>query len=268
MVIFLLSGSLHGFGLYILNRVRPHAMFNEIQRNYLMHLSICELFISIENSLVEFVLRVTLGKTPDLLNRLMDIGSFTWFIGLMILMTIDRFFTVYYPLRYPVYWNKRKSKFAVGGLLSVSAVAAVVYAFILMETKWRLLVRAYYWFSFLVVFLVIILITYLFILKKIFENNSSTSAGSQNHSRFKRSLLVPSLIISTFILLWAVPFLVSFVGIYVKLDIPAKVWQFAIIIFGIGFCLDAITYIFLQPSLKNEIKKIFFTRASTDVSQR
>ena len=71
MLIFLLSGTIHFFGLYLLSRVKPNQSFNSIQRFYLINLSICELFISVENSIVEFALRATSdqGITPACLNR-------------------------------------------------------------------------------------------------------------------------------------------------------------------------------------------------------
>ena len=197
----------------------------------------------------------------------MDIGSFTWFIGLMILMTGDRFFTVLYPLRYPVYWTDIKARISIGSLIFFSLTYALIYTFLPMEKKTRSLVRAYYWMTFLIIFLTIVICTYSYIINRISRisridvapvaasnnNNSSNTNNARSQSRFRRSLIVPSLIIGTFILLWAVPFVISFIGNYVNLGIPAEVWQFSILIFGIGFILDAVTYIFLQPSMRRII---------------
>ena len=276
MLVFLIAGFLHTFGLVLLGRVKPSQYFNSIQRFYLINLSICELFISVENSVLEFILRVTSsdGQTPDILNRLMDIGSFTWFIGLMILMTTDRFFTVLYPLRYPVYWTDHKAKIAVGCLLLCSTTFALIYAFLPFDKKTLSLYRAYYWMIFLILFLVVVLGTYSYIIKRIStlsrmdaipssSNNNNNNNNARAHSRFKRSLIVPSLIIGTFILLWAVPFVISFIGIYIKVNISAGVWQFAIIIFGLGFVSDALTYIFLQPGVRRMLKKMLGIKKAT-----
>ena len=204
----------------------------------------------------------------------MDIGSFTWFIGLMILMTADRFFTVFYPLRYPIYWTDTKARIAFGALLLWSCTFALIYTFLPLEKKTRSLYRAYYWMAFLVFFLVVVVCTYSYIINRMSRinqiggmpaasninnnnnNNNNNTNNTRNQSRFKRSLIVPSLIVGTFILLWAVPFVVSFIGNYIPLGIPAQVWQFSIVIFGIGFILDAVTYIFLQPSMRRIIVRM------------
>ena len=169
IAVFAISGALHSFGLYVLSKVKPTQYFNSVQRFYIINLSICELFISTENSIVEIILKGISdeGKTPDFLNRIMDIGSFTWFIGLMILMTVDRFLTILYPLRYPIFWCDKKAKLAVISLLIFSSFFALVYALLPLDKKIRSLYRAYYWLTFLVVFLVVVLGTYTYIIKRI-----------------------------------------------------------------------------------------------------
>lgn len=117
---------LHVFGIYVLHLAK-HSALQNTQRLYFLNLSISEVFI-----LVAALIRTTeyLFEKNDffLYVRLTQQGfGFPVYYLIMISLTLDRFFSVYLNIRYPLFWSEKRTKCMLLGIYCTGIIIMCVF---------------------------------------------------------------------------------------------------------------------------------------------
>ena len=177
------------------------------------------------------------------------------YMMIMILITLDRFLIFYCNIKYPFYWSKTKNRcvlILLGILSTMSFAPALTVAFQNPVYIGRTLVRYIYpLFEFF--FIIVALLTYSYIFSRhrdsIIPNvrkNKNAREGKSN-SRFK--LLVPSLIILTYLVFMIVP---NTSKLFYSIGVTRsdEVIEVSFIFIPLGFLVDPIIYMFNTRSIK------------------
>eukprot|EP00111_Clytia_hemisphaerica_P018174 TCONS_00053748-protein len=125
VTLYLISVILHSFGFIVLWKVPVGPNLSSTQRIYLLNISCCELVSSIIFVAIRFFLDNELFEAAVHLYKIAISGLYFWYIGLMILMTFDRFLMVYLNIRYPLVWSNTKTNILLAVLFIVSVLLSV-----------------------------------------------------------------------------------------------------------------------------------------------
>ena len=125
---------LHSFGFFVLWRVKQKNPYLATQRLYLMHLSISENIYSIFYGLF-FVFDLTFENSTwkTVIYIIAGGGAYVWYLLILIMLTIDRFLTVYFNIRYIAVWSIRKAKQVLALCFLVSFTASIFFAIYLQN---------------------------------------------------------------------------------------------------------------------------------------
>lgn len=177
---------LHLFGIHLLHLAKDSAL-QDTQRLFYMHLSISEALI-----LLMGIVRRTgmLCQNHDafLYPTLIQQGlALPLYYMVMISLTLDRFFSVYLNLRYPLFWSDRRTKYLLTCIWCISI--AVLCIFLILKPPQAILL-AYYFNSCGIICISTAVFTYSYISYKVFNNwkdhnrrvqSLSTKAKSTEH---------------------------------------------------------------------------------------
>ena len=177
---------------------------------------------------------------------------------LMIYITLDRFFAIYLNVKYGVYWSLVKTKRLILFTSFFCIFASISVSVTLVQTQWSVtsFVYVYLYPPFMIIFIICAVITYSYIVIKIIRRediivNQVTRKAEKSYSRIQlKSILVPTIIILTFIFFMVLPNFIHMVN-YTNISKLAKIivdvnW----ILFPLGFISDAVVYIFSVSALR------------------
>ena len=153
----------------MLLKSKPSQTFNEIQRFYLILLSSVDCIYAISyltKEILELIQYSGRDNHLDMLHFATGVFFYILYIGLMTLLTLDRFLSVYLNLRYYLYWTLHRAKIAFGCLVLITCVTIPMF---MSDT-----VRAMRWVPVLIlwpfmelVFLLVATVTYTYLFQKL-----------------------------------------------------------------------------------------------------
>ena len=178
---------------------------------------------------------------------------------LMIYITLDRFFAIYLNVKYGIYWSPVKTKRLILFTAFFCIFASILVSVTWFQTEWSVTIFVYVYLypPFMMIFIICAVVTYSYIVMKIIRRedtvvNQVTGNVDKGYHRIQRkTILVPSIIILTFIFFMVVPDFIHMVN-YANISKLAKIivdvnW----ILFPLGFISDAVVYIFSAGALRN-----------------
>ena len=154
----------NAIGLFLLWKVEESPRFSCTQRVYLLNICVCDLVTSALYIAIRFL--YSYFPYQMYLYRMTTSGLYFWYIGLMTLMTLDRFLSVYLNIRYPLVWSYRKTKIALLLLFLVSVVITIPF-YCLEERLLHYVISLYYWPFLDLTFVVVGVVTYSYFFLKI-----------------------------------------------------------------------------------------------------
>ena len=282
---------LHTIGFWALWNVKQNNPFMAAQRLYLLNLSVAENIHSLFFAL--FNLFFLLGYRE--LGRYMFIcgggGAFVWYITIMIMLTVDRFLTVYLNVRYISMWNKKKTKvvFRICFGLAFSVNLMLILYLKDFEQSLRMIVL-FLWFPFDNIFTLTAVITYTYIMVSIMrrkdalraasvpstkrmESNSTSSLDNNNKDEQGRksslyssvslstptwtwkTFIVPLFLILVFVFFFGLPDSTYFWFFILGKDLPPWLSVVSFSLYPTGFGLDAIIYIWCSKDVRRFLMK-------------
>lgn len=173
------------------------------------------------------------------------------FLSMMVILTGDRLVFALSPMKYKANIHKSIMLKIIAGSWFVSVIIGGLGAIPGIHTL-TLFIR-YMLIALGVICFLLVCITYSFILYKIkISQRQFNTAGNERTLQVK-SLIVPGLIISSFVLLYGIPYIVNvhFAGCREKPELTA--YMDFLIVFG--FLVDPIVYIFLTKDYRDKLKK-------------
>ena len=122
-----IASLLHSVGFIILWKVKQKNPYLATQRLYLLSLSIAENYHSV-SAIIQYIGSLS-GNTTVLKSGFLCAGggSFLWYSFILIMLTIDRFCTVYFNLRYLTLWSIEKTKVVLAICFVVTFIANIVF---------------------------------------------------------------------------------------------------------------------------------------------
>lgn len=297
IILSAVASLLHTIGFYVLWNVRQRNPYMATQRLYLMNLSIAENFHSTFLGLYNVFYLIGHEDWGTYMFVLAAGGGFLWYMSILIMLTVDRFLTVYLNLRYLLVWNVKKTKFVLK-LCFFFAFVANIFFLVYLDTYEKAL-RCYsifVWFPIDNLFILVSIVTYIYILVRVLrrnrktrnsasslvENSSSqtTTANEQEDQSVKsppnvssaisdesisrsptytwKTFTIPFLLIATFILFIGFPDNSYFYYFILNKPIPAIVGAVSFAFYPTGILCDAVIYILCQQ----DVRKYLFDRLS------
>ena len=173
---------LHSFGFFVLWKVKQKNPYLATQRLYLMHLSVSENIYSIFYGLY-FVFDLTFENSTwkTVIYIIAGGGAYVWYLLILIMLTIDRFLTVYFNIRYIAVWSIRKAKQVLALCFLVSFTASIFFAIYLQNLKEAyVFLTLYIWVPVDSLFVTVSIFTYIYIYWNILKRKNKVARGSLN----------------------------------------------------------------------------------------
>lgn len=290
---------IHLFGIYLL--WNHNADITRNQKVLLLNLSISELIVC-SLTLSEAVATILKGyKISEVIHLLYLSFIFSYILN-MFALAIDRFAQVYLNIKYPLYWSKKKTIY----LMAAIWISCVIVAFILLTyffTESGQVVEeidyifdTYIYTTVSVSFLLTATFTYAYIVRKLLKkealyshqmasgshpsavthNVSSVSySGSTLSVKTKRvlknrateRLLLPTLLVVTFITFVVMPDFLHLLMIKGVLPQSNTAYQMTFLLFNMGLVSDALIYILLSTTVGRKfLRKVYAKKVSAHIS--
>ena len=286
IILFSAASIFHGIGLYLLSHVKLSPTFGSNQRLYFINISICDILgcvLSIASTVVGEYAPVWSSKL-NVLYIISICGMFIWYIGLMTLLTADRFLSVYLNIRYRTVCTSRRTKLVLLSLFFVSLVSTVICVIAGNHDRIERVILLYVWPFLDAVFLSVALLTYIHFFRKIRSNQRKESLTTSSFKRekkeqlisekskkikkkrfsikrgasLKRGFFTPTLLVANFIVFWLIPdqifFWLSILGKN-KSEFALASAHILLNFYPFGILMDAIIYIFFQREIVSMLKK-------------
>lgn len=290
LITYTISFMLHCIGLCLLCFRGTRTGKN--QKIFLMNLSASEICICLTGAL-QCLFSKQYGE-DHLAYKLSTVSCLTFalpYYMIMISLTVDRFGEVYMNIRYHLYWSTRLTRYLMATIWLINTTLLVVSLIKLLKNAnatSQYLKRLYYIYIYQtadIIFLIIAVVTYVYITKKLVKNRklSSTSVSislsteqsilfnenneiilplHSNHATHsiqrksnvmrRRRFLLPTLLVVTFIMFVVVPDMVNF---FVHNYSPEQEPLFRTICevaYGLGYLSDATIYVLLSIPFRNK----------------
>ena len=252
---------LHSTGCVLLLKTYKSSQITT-QKLILLHLSISEGLINL-NFVVIHVMYLCIDFRSEsykimfsyIIHPMMSSLYYVIFF-IMLFMTLDRLMAVVLNLKYRLYWRVTRTKkvlaaiWIFGLLLNVcfSILAEYPQLYIQLQTM-----HAIFQLAFFILFVITSLLTYATIFWKYKMSRNSLEAdpsnrnGQHQQQHSPMHFYIPVLIISTYVIFNATPFIILiFIDEVIAVDI-------AKILYSLGYMSDALIYIFLQPKVRKEL---------------
>ena len=260
--------ALHGFGIYILT-----CLYNQGQRNsqylFLINLSSCEFLISVLvcfKRVSDFIsvsdeILPTINKIHNYITIVVFTGIAVVYYMAMVYITLDRLLSILLSLRYKIYCTETKAKH----FLQVTWIVALLICTSVSLTHhfngyiWQTTFFMYVYPTFDFAFIILALITYVFIFLKYRKSRrkyfqSCIQPNITRESTFKifrkSNFFIPVLLILTFVIFMLIPDLVYlFYGI-VGNNESDTLFVTCDVSYAISILADGWIYIFMQKSVR------------------
>eukprot|EP00111_Clytia_hemisphaerica_P000809 TCONS_00002368-protein len=204
----IIASLLHTFGFIVLWNVKQTNPYLVMQRFYLLNLSVAE---NVHAIFLAHYYGFKLVGNERWMNFMMICsggGSFIWFLLILIVLTVDRFFTVYLNLRYLKHKTNRRTKIVLLICFLISLILNVIFLITLPNLDRTLTVFAMYiWFPLEVFFIFFLVIIYAYIIWRVsytrttvlpknkespVENHTEDFPSTPNSNRVKPEVTVNS----------------------------------------------------------------------------
>ena len=286
IALYIIAALLHAVGLGLLSSVKHSPTFSSVQRLFFFNISTCDILgcvLSISAKIVGLAAPEWWSANKNVMHRIGISGMYIWYIGLMTLLTMDRFLTVYLNLRYRMVCTFHRARMTLLSLF-VFSLACTLVCVNVGTTEDIEYVMLYAWLVLDGVFLCVALVTYIYFFRKIKRNRRyesvslpSTFHESLNHksstteskcrsrkfsfkkggtSSLKRAFFTPSLLVGNFIVFWLLPDQIFFcLNIMRKRFVSPVLIGLLLNFYPFGILLDAVIYIFFQREIISLLKK-------------
>ena len=266
---------LHSVGSYLLISLYKSGEHNN-QHLYLINLSFSEAF---GNLIGIFITPIGdfISLSDKNTNIIDEVQYYIWIIvdtlvevlyfTSMIYITIDRLLDILLNIRYPIYWNEKKTKYLLFGTWVAGVLLCLVVSLLHALTGYDYddAFSTYFYPTFDFTFLIISIITYAFIFNKYKKTRVPPSSiqgdipRSQQPSAFKifqRSrFFTMFLLITTFIIFVIIPDLI-YLSIGIIADNNSDVLLSSCFVsYSISNIVDGWIYIFTKPNVRHLLKK-------------
>lgn len=297
ITLYIIAAILHAIGLWLLSTIKLSLTFGSIQRLFFINISTCDILgciLSISSKIAEIV-APEWSKQESIMHRISISGMYIWYIGLMTLLTMDRFLSVYLNLRYHIVCTLQRARLILF-LLFVFSLTCTLVCLNIGTTIQVETVMVYAWLVLDGIFLCIALLTYIYFFRKIKSNRRKEMAtlppppyreslltrqtptiidSQQLEPRtrkistkikktiksMKRSFFTPSLLIGNFTIFWLLPDQIFFwLNMMHKRLVSPLLVGVLLNFYPFGILLDAVIYIFFQREilslLRSKIQKL------------
>lgn len=283
LITYIIPLTLHCIGIVLL--LTKSSNVSGSQTIFMINLSVSEISLSITGALaIGFYELYGGGNFAYQLSTIGFLSSAFTYYPIMYILTLDRLAEVYLNLRYQLYWSAKKTKVS---MILVWLISATMFLSFLVYIRTdqtngcaNLVDVAYEYVYPLANFLYIIiaLLTYIYIVRKIRQkrkiqasisisiasgaekvsapkssNNSRTSTQRKKARSFH--LLLPSLLILTFVFFIAIPDLVAFLAYLNIINHSFSLTVTINVMYSIGLASDALIYVLLSTSCKNYLRR-------------
>ena len=260
----------HSVGIYILLSVYEDSR-QKVQQIFLLNLSVCECIINLFQACSILPEIISIPSRYNILNDINEHILIISFTGIsvvyyldMIYITVDRMMDIVLNIRYPVYWNERKTKVLMFStwVIGTGMCVTVIVLHNLIKFKWKDAFFKYFYPTVGFAFIILALITYGFIFHKFKQSRKPPVRGGKHTKSansitvFRRSRFhIPVFLILTFLLFMIVPDLTYlFVAVINERNSPIL-----LAICWISYCIsnlvDAWIYIFMQRDVRRHLWK-------------
>lgn len=282
---------LHTVGFWALWHVKQTNPYLVTQRLYLLNLSVAENFHSFFLGLFNLLAYLGYCEMSNYAFICAGGGAYLWYLSVMIMLTIDRFLTVYLNVRYLVIWNQHKTKIILK-LCFIMAFIANIFFLIFFKAYAKSLknLSVFVWFPIDNTFVLVAVVTYTYIILRVFNRvgytrlsttslTSSSSSQNEEHGRCRRStqssikstqdvhtnssyswktFIVPFLLIAAFALFIAFPDNTYFYYFVTGENMPKILDTLSFTFYPIGIMCDAIIYVLCAKDVRKYlIKKVY-----------
>ena len=248
-----LSVLLHTLGSYLLICVYQNGC-QETQQIYIINLAVCEAFIG----LLSLLYTAVPTDVGIYVGSFIIFGFVTTIYLTMIYISIDRLLDVKLNIRYPLFWNEKKTKYLliVTWLvnISISIVIIIIHGYAKMNISLSITMPIFITFDFF--FTLLAFITYGYLFEKYRRTrvppiHNTTQPKLSVFRVFRNSkFYVSALLIITFLSFTVVPDMIMFYLVLINGYISETVFTICKILFAISRLSDACIYIFMKPSVK------------------
>ena len=247
---------LHSFGLILLIKARKRSFNNAYfisQHIYLSNLSFSETMFSLTG-----LLRVVVKfHGYEELNRILFIintGNFVQIILFLTALTLDRFLTVYYNLKYILIWDTRKTKIVIILIYQVS-ILFIAFSVALIKSIGNAfeIFTFYVWLPIDVLFMVTAVFSYTFLLSKVLKINPVRNQQTKS----KKSIIVILGLLLSFTVFSVTPDTISLVKSIRKEKITESMEFYLSISYRLGTIMDAFIYIMFSPGVRQSLSEMF-----------
>lgn len=281
----------------MLLKSKPSQTFTEIQRFYLLLLSSIDCVyatVYLAKEVLSLVQYPGRENHFDMLHYATGVLFYILYIGLMTLLTLDRFISVYLHLRYHLYWTLHRARIAFGFLVLLACVTIPMFMFeSIRPSRWAPVLIL--WPSMEFVFLFVASVTYIYLFKKLRKfrqiysenhtpnndicyrqqqqnqgeaastNAQDSSRGRTNNSKgfLTRGFFTPTLLVANFIVIFIISDQVYFWLFILDIDPAQTVYGRFLshnIIYNFGFLCDAFIYSLSKKEVRIVMKRLFKTK--------
>ena len=181
VILSFIASSLHCVGFWALWHVKQTNPYLITQRLYLLHLSLSE---NVHSFFLGLYYILTICDQPKWANYAFICaggGAFIWYLSIMIMLTFDRFLTVYWNVRYLSRWNVRKTKRALIACFLVGFFFNILFLFTLPTFEKSLeIFSVYLWFPVDNFFIILACLTYIYIFRRVYRPSKGGNNSSNN----------------------------------------------------------------------------------------
>jgi len=278
--LYLISFILHTLGFALLLQIKKFDTFGETQRLYLVNLSLIEALYS-AMAVVDVLIYRSLKYIQFAVTLLFDGFLYTWYIVVMTALTFDRFLTLYLKLRYMSVWTTCKTKLVMTSCLFISfAVSIALYATHSDNDGLLSTLTIFVWPILDGAFLLVAVCFYGYLANTMKAANQVSAVVAPKKftpsdtvylppiknkqctrkmttfclGRVKRGFLVPTLLISSFVLCWFIPDMIYFGHELLDREIPYSIH--IDVLYPLGILIDAVIYVLRWKDTKRALKKL------------
>lgn len=248
--------ALHSFGLALLIKARNKNYSNAYfisQHLYLTNLSFSETMFSL-TGLLRVVVKLHGYEELNRILFIVNTGNFIQITLFLTALTLDRFLTVYYNLKYILIWNARKTKTVVILIYQV-VILFIVISITSIESMGKAfeIFTFYVWLPIDVLFMTIAVFSYTYLLSKALKMNPIRSQQAKS----RKCIIVILGLLLSFTVFSVLPDTISLVKSIKNEKISEYMEFYLSTSYRLGTIMDAFIYIMFSPDVRRSISEMF-----------
>lgn len=256
---------LHLLGIHLLTRTRS---LRVNQQTYLIHLSILEIIISLNQSIflgISIFITSNTGlyfETYEIFVMIQTCGNiFTW-VGLLFLLTLDRFLEVWLNIKYEVYITAVFTKKLVSICYLVGFLCLLASLLVKFLTQWdpNVFMQKYAFRIMLSLMIVMFVSMYAYMYRKLRQpiKRKQTKRRLKKRKTLRLTAFIPFWIIITFFLFVCLPASVLNALFYESAinKFTSPYYPLVFLLLAVGNATDFLIYVFLIPAIRKKFIKL------------